>query len=312
MQKRVILASISLVLIVLVSSSFAIAANSVEQEIQRLAHYAQEYEIGNINYAQFSVYLASVQEHLNEAMGASQRDHEDILKAAQLESALGPPTEKARWVWVEKEDREMRFDTDVPAWRNVVFDGSKVQIRLNAWPHLRYAEEKEVRYRLHTEIVFKKPQETFDPKAAISAIHQRAEAFNAAPTRENAETLARESVLVERKFSELIERSPLQCENTITSLLGPTVQRREQKTLRKEITLYEGKNYEGMLMLESCEECEWPWININVFVNTHGRNYPGEPSSSLDQHAREAYKGYTQEQFKEEIRRTVDAMRVAL
>ncbi len=311
MQKGVFLIGI---LIVLAASSLVSGATlSVEQEIKRLAHYAQEYEIGNINYAQFSVYLASVQEHLNAALGASRGRHDSVLNATQLETALGPPSEKTRWIWVEKEDREIRLEKEVPAWRTVVFDGKKLQIRLNAWPHLRRANDGKVRYRLNTEIVFKQPENAIDSQAEISRILRIAETFQEAPTRDNAATLARESVLTERTFSELLTRSPSQCEATITSLLGTAAQRREQKTLRKEITLYEGKNYEGMLMLESCDECEWQWINMHSFVNTRGRTYPGESGGAIpDQNAREYYKNLTNEQFKEEIRQAINNMKTAL
>lgn len=297
----------------LFSLSFVSAASSVNQEIQRLTHYAQEYEIGNINYAQFSVYLASVEQNLNEVLGASKQNHDETLKSGQLEEALGPPTEKTEWIWVEKEDREIRLEKEIPVWRRNVYDGKKIQIKLNAWPHFRRANESEPRYRLHSEIIFKRPQDAFDPQETITKIQSLAEKFNADPTSSNADTLARESVMAERRFNEMLERSPEVCESTISTLLGTNAQRREQKTVRKEITLYEGKNYDGMLMLESCDDCDWRWINTHAFVNSRGRGYPGENDRSApNQEARRAYKDYTSVQFKEEITSSVNAMVSAL
>lgn len=301
-------------LVTLFSLSLSAAeSSSVEQEIQRMTYYAQEYEIGNINYAQFSVYLGSVRESLSLALGAKESNEGSILEAAELEATLGRPTEKTEWVWVEKEDREIRVKNEIPAWRKVIFDGNKIQIRLNAWPHLLRAGDKDVRYRLNTEIVFKRQEVAFNPQESITKVKQLAETYNSEQTRENADALAKESVLAEARFRELLERNPDKCENTIQSFLGPEAQRREQKMLRREITLYEGKNYEGMLILESCEDCEWQWINLNAYVNTRGRNYPGEQSGQVpDSWARDAYKSFTDVQFKEEIKSTVEAMKKAL
>ncbi len=310
--KNALIASIVLMVLCMLVPQGA-AATPVQEELQRLTHYAQEYEIGTITYAQFSVYLASVQKRLQAALGATRLGHDEVLTAAQLEAALGSPTERTSSLWIEKEDREKRLDKDIPAWRTVVFDGNKVQIRLNAWPHVRRAEDTNVRYRLNTEIVFKKPAEAFDAQAAITKVHRLAETYNAAPTSENAETLARESVAAERRFSEMLERAPAQCEATIISILGADVQRREQKTVRQEIVLYEGKNYEGMLNYETCLECEWFWINMHAQVNTRGRRYPGmNEVTNPAQDAREAYRGYTDEQFKQEITAAVAGMRHAL
>src|SRR3989344_1082755 len=301
-------------LVVLFSLSLSAAeSSSMEKEIQRLTYYAQEYEIGNINYAQFSVYLGSVRESLSLALGAEKSNEGSILEAAELEATLGRPTEKTEWVWVEKEDREIRMEKEIPAWRKVIFDGNKIQIRLNAWPHLLRVEDKDVRYRLNNEIVFKRQEIAFNPQEAITKVKQLAETYNSEQTQENADVLAKESVLTEARFRELLERNPDKCENTIQSFLGSEAQRREQEMFRKEITLYEGKNYEGMLILESCENCEWQWINLNAYVNTHGRNYIGEQDGQApNSQARDAYKDLTDTQFKEEIKATVEAMKKAL
>ena len=143
-----------------------------------------------------------------------------------------------------------------------------------------------MRYRLNNEIVFKRQEIAFNPQEAITKVKQLAETYNSEQTQENADVLAKESVLTEARFRELLERNPDKCENTIQSFLGSEAQRREQKMFRKEITLYEGKNYEGMLILESCENCEWQWINLNAYVNTHGRNYIGEQDGQAGFHGR--------------------------
>ena len=48
-----------------------ILAGSPDAEIQKLTHYAEEYEIGNIDYVKLLVYISSVRESLNEELGAT-------------------------------------------------------------------------------------------------------------------------------------------------------------------------------------------------------------------------------------------------
>ena len=84
----------------------AVFAASVDSSIQAITHYAEEYETGNIDYAQLIVYTSSLQGELAETMGAVAQGHDAVLDAAQLEQALGKPTEHTKWVWVEGQNSE--------------------------------------------------------------------------------------------------------------------------------------------------------------------------------------------------------------
>ena len=122
-----------LVLIVL-SVSVSSAESSVSDEMQRITHYAEEYETGNINYVQLVVYMANVRESLNGLMGMANKREGGILRQEKLREVLGEPAEETKWVWVDREDREMKLESPVPVWRKIVFDGKKIQIRLSAHP----------------------------------------------------------------------------------------------------------------------------------------------------------------------------------
>ena len=122
-----------------------ISAASVDDEFQKVTHYAEEYEIGNINYAQLLVHVASAREGLNQELGATGQHMGGVVKQEQIESILGEPTEETKWVWVEGEDHDTKLDDYVPAWRKIIFDGSKIQISLEAFPSIfkKRAEEEE-------------------------------------------------------------------------------------------------------------------------------------------------------------------------
>src|SRR3989344_937948 len=107
-----------------------ISASSVDQEINRITHYAEEYETGNI------LYLSSVRQDLNEILGVTSREEGGLLNEEQIKKALGEPTENTNWVWVEGQEKEKRLDKSVPVWNKIIFDGKKIQIRLDSWPSL--------------------------------------------------------------------------------------------------------------------------------------------------------------------------------
>ena len=160
----------------------AVSTASIDSEFKRLAYYAGEYETGNINYVQLLVYTSSIKGKMSEVLGATGKEMGGILKEEQLKSVLGEPTEETKWVWSEGEEKEKKMDKAVPAWRKIVFDGRKIQIRLNAWPSIfsrkefkednGNKDEKEksqeledlegkLIYRLNFEIEFKKGSYSF-------------------------------------------------------------------------------------------------------------------------------------------------------
>lgn len=177
MRKDFILSLAYLFLISFCCLSF-ISSASVDDEFKKFANYATEYETGNINYIQLLVYSSVVREEINSLTGATNKEMGGILREEQLQSLLGEPTEKTRWVWSEGEQKEIKLDREVPAWRKIIFDGRKIQIRLTSWPSIFGKKEfkeaanddeekkkilKELEgklvYHLNFEIEFKKPGE---------------------------------------------------------------------------------------------------------------------------------------------------------
>ena len=151
-----------------------VSAGSIDEEFQRLTHYAEEYEIGNINYPQLIVGIASARGKLSEMFGAVNMFEGGLLKQEEIEKILGSPSDMTRWVWVEGEDRDRKLDEAVPNWRKVVFDGRKVQIWLEVHPSIfskkkfqdkdfgnEFFEELdgEIVYRLHFNIEFKRAED---------------------------------------------------------------------------------------------------------------------------------------------------------
>ena len=55
------------------------------------------------------------------------------------------------------------------------------------------------------------------------------------------------------------------------SIFGSENQRQTQKLLVQKIDFYEGDDFEVTVRLEMCDECEWNWINLDLWLDTRGR-----------------------------------------
>ncbi len=310
MKKRGIF-SLSFILIVLFIFPLVLAS-SIESEIQKITYYAQEYETGNIDYVQLLVYTSSVRQSLNQILGATNQEQGGVLKQEQIKSILGEASESTKWVWVENEEQEKRMDSDVPIWKKIIFDGNKIQIRLSAFPSIFKKEDVEsLVYRLNFDIEFKKPKDQLDISSKISEIQELAKKFNLDSSQSNAEELAKQSVNVERTFENYFRQSGGKCEDLMKSIFGSENQRKTQQLLVQEINFYEGDKFDVIARLEMCDDCEWNWINLDLWLNGRGigGNMKSEESEIISP---EQFRGKDSAYFKTEIGKLLDEYKKAV
>ena len=307
MKKRVFVFILFLALAVL--SIYVVSAESIDEQIKQVTYYAEQYETGNINYAQLVVYMSLMREKLSAAMGAVEQEYGAVLKAEQLESALGKPTETTKWVWIEGEEREKKMEQEIPAWRKIIFDGRKTTIWLGAWPNIRIKNGEEfLFYRLHFDIEFKKAEESIDIKQKIEEVRALAEAYKENPSKENMEALAEKSVSAEQIFNSNSNRKTEKCEEFMNGLFGSENKKDSQKTFVEEIKFFEGDNFEAILRLEMCDDCNWRWINMNLHFETRGRfKHPDENGNYVGD--KERYSGFELQQFESESRNKLEEVK---
>ncbi|MFH1307670.1 MAG: hypothetical protein ABIH72_02355 [archaeon] len=283
-----------------------VSAASIDIEIQKLVSYAQDYESGNIDYVQFVIYSSYVRQKMNEVLGATNQEMGGVLKQEEIRKVLGEPIEETRWVWVENEDREKKMDEEVPAWHKIIYDGKEIQIFIGSWPNLfkKKTGEEILVYRLNVDVQFKKPEEQLDIRGKISDIQELAMSYNLNPTSENAELLAKESVLAERMFEPYLRQKGDKCEETMKSVFGFENQVPSQKLLVQEISFYEEEDFEAILRLEMCEECEWNWISMNSWVESRG--FGDKRSGETEKVSMSQYKDYSDSQFEQAIRSEIE------
>ena len=180
---------------------------------------------------------------MNEVLGATGKQIGGILKEEQLKSILGEPTEETKWVWMEGEEKEKKMENSIPVWRKIIFDGRKIQIRLNAWPSIfskkEFKEDNEntdkesqeknkemeelegkLVYRLNFDVEFKRPEEQLDINAKIDNIKTLAQTFSSNPSSENAEELAKQAVTAEKNFKSYFQQANGKCEDMMASILA--------------------------------------------------------------------------------------------
>ena len=326
-DKTLLQLSVFSIVLLLLTFTASVSAASVNDEFKKLAYYAEEYETGNIDYIQLLVYTSSIKGKMNEVLGAAGREMDGILKEEQLKSVLGEPTEETKWVWVENEEKEKKMDKTIPAWRKIIFDGRKIQIRLNAWPSIfsrkefkddnGNKEEKnneledlegKVIYRLNFEIEFKKPEEQLNIQDKIDNIKTLAQTFNSDPSSGNAEALAKESVNTERTFESYFRQSGGKCEDIMSSIFGTENKRKTQQLYVQEISFCGGDNFEVIARLEMCDDCEWNWINADFRVEGRGPGFnlkEGEMNSMSPKN----FENMDSAGFEGEIKKIVDEIK---
>ena len=105
----------------LVSVSASASASSVDSEIFGITSYAEDYEIGNIDYAQLVVYLSGSRQRLGALLGIVDKREGGLLTREQLLSAFGDPTDNTGRAWSEKYMREVRLKEKASALQKIIF-----------------------------------------------------------------------------------------------------------------------------------------------------------------------------------------------
>ena len=307
-------------------------SNSADSEIKSITHYAEEYEIGNIDYVKLLVYISESRQNLNEILGATNQQMGGVLKQEKIREILGEPSEETKWVWVEGEEQDKKLDSPVPAWKKIVFDGKKIQISLDAFPSIftkkqfdnegdnkddqieRESNEGSIKegsliYRLNFWIEFKKSEEQLDINGKISEIKSLAENFNSDSSQTNAEILAKESVNAEKIFESYFRQNQGKCEKIMSSIFGSENQMPNQNMFVQEISFYEGEKFEAIARLEMCDDCEWNWINLNLWLNMRGSMPKIDERGEIV--SPDQYKDKSVEYYKSEIVNLLDSYKKA-
>ncbi|MBU0530321.1 MAG: hypothetical protein KKC05_01485, partial [Nanoarchaeota archaeon] len=296
-----------LVSFVILSSLFfsgVSAQASVEKKLNEIVHYAEEYEIGNINYMQFNVYSHAVRADLNLMLGGGINENWGGVTQNSIEDAFGKATEQTYWIWVENEYRDRKLDKPLPKWEKIIFDGKKVQILLHANPYVIEEDGKYITfYGVNFDMRFKKEM-SFDMNAIVAEV--QALANNYVETGTGGEDLVKKMTTYQRLIERYVHQFSSECIDIFSDFFSADEKWPEYKTVRWESNIYSGNDFIVKLSVEMCDEnCEFHWVSMNVWVDGRSPEWNQGPKGGFDDSQREAYKELSRDEVAEEIRRTL-------
>ncbi len=190
MEKKVwALFAVILVSLTLISS---LSTQDLKKEAEKATYYAKEYEAGNINYAQFSVYLNSVQEGLNTLI----KSQDSGIDNTELSTFLGEP-KKTTWILSDDMTTEVQAANPVSTWEGkIIYDGNKIQIRLTVSPILYFGTQ--IVYSSELTTIFKDIPASFNIKDSIDEARRLANVFSLDSNVQTANALAEYSINTEK------------------------------------------------------------------------------------------------------------------
>ncbi|MHA2065951.1 MAG: hypothetical protein ACXABY_16390, partial [Candidatus Thorarchaeota archaeon] len=241
---------------------------SIDGKINSIAHHAEEYEVGNINYMQLYVHAHTIRAELNLALGGGIGEKDwGRIPVENIKEAFGEPTEMTRWVWVENKHTDKRISEAMPMWERVVFDGRKIQVILNAWPAVVENDDGSYFrfYNIDLRVRFKK---SFDINidSMLGEVNELILRYNTTQSMEDGRALVEKTVGYERLIRNFFHQNSENCITAMEKFFDPEDKRPEEKLVRWEVFLYRGENFDIMANVEMCDDCEWNWIHMHMWI----------------------------------------------
>lgn len=298
------------ILLLLFILSFPLAsAVSVDEQISQVVSYAEQYEIGQMEYLELLVQVSLVRDEINELLGSFSWDEyaPPGITPEAAEQYFGIPTGYTKHAWDVVVNEETRLDEQVPWFERIVLDGKRVQVIFHAWPHI-YSQDGEetLYYWTDFEVRFKKEVDV-DFTGAVDQIRDAGTAYFEGAG--GAEEVSLLMVQTERRFWDYVEQNKENCESVMGGLFPSDALVEDQEYTRSLVTLYDGENLMVTLVASfpECDtECNWPWISLWFEPEVFGDIQWGDSGGSYDTVDREQYNEYTIEQLEDELRAVIN------
>lgn len=259
------------VLILLSVTAEAIDVSEIEDNINSIVHYAEEYEIGNINYLQLNVYGHKIRADLNLLLGGGIGNEWGRIPKENLEKALGTPTGHTNWLWIDNKHMDKRFDESMPQWEKIIFDGRKVRIIFNAFPSAIELENGDIfkYYSVDLNVKFKKKY-TFDFDSRLDEITSLAADYKATETRNSGEAAVKKMLEAQRLWSGYVQENSEQCVAVMDGLFQPDEKGLKRREMEWRFPIFAGSDFDVMTNIHMCEECEWHSVWIDFWFEGRG------------------------------------------
>jgi len=260
-------------LIILLST--ATSAQTVDEKINSIITFAEQYELGQISYLQMRVHSAVIREEVRATAGVQEQIEVNGhmqpmgLTEDKVREIFGKPTEFTDWAWLVNEEQEMKLDEPMARWEKVVFDGKKIQITFNAWPQVVKKPDGTLQsyYWVDFDIKFKQKLD-FDINAMSAEIKTLGESY--LQSRQGEYELAKKIADSRSILQAYSNQNRGECLHVLEQFFAPQDKQAEDMITRWTADLAQTKRAELLLEVSLCENCEWPWINFWYRLESRG------------------------------------------
>ncbi|HII30261.1 TPA: hypothetical protein HA317_04340, partial [Candidatus Woesearchaeota archaeon] len=305
MKKEALLVCALLILLGLTAS---VSADAIEEEIDSIVYYAEQYELGKINYLQLVVYENTIREEINSQLGQEYVVEGDWLHRGltqeDVKRLFGQPTEMTNWVWVINEEHDERIDEKLPRWEKRLFDGRKIIITFNAWPQIIKREDEIIKfYEVDFRIRFKTHYE-FNIDDMLKEIEYLGDQY--VENKQNGEELVKKAVEYGRFLQAYLEQNNDDCKSVMNDFFDAGDKRAQQKKARFRVHAYEGENLLLRINVEACESCEWPHVNMWFDIDVFGRGFKQkDQKQALEKDIHKSFEELSTEELNAELEKAI-------
>jgi hypothetical protein len=287
-----------LILLVILLSQQALAAISttiIPNEITKLSHYGEDYESGNINYAQLIVYISAVRQDINSQLRKIYLETGNPISEDEIEGILGKASSTTTEAWSGIQQKSVQLERPFKTWNKLVFDGKKIQIIVDVHPELGTKSGKEFAGEVFSVNLVFKIQNKDLSKSSLYEIIDLVKKYENESTNSLAKEIAEKITLFEENVRTSI-RGTSNCEETMDDLLG-----KENRTERNEVNSYkirlnEEDDSQAMAFFQYCDKCESTGrIDIKFYYQKEGEEQKEEKFE------KEKYQGFDDDKYEYEL-----------
>ncbi|MFH0714029.1 MAG: hypothetical protein V1722_05675 [Candidatus Micrarchaeota archaeon] len=266
---RLYFAIVVLFLLLPLINSTSVASESSAGAFSTVSIYAKQYEDGQLNLLKFNVLLFNEREalfdKLNEKMVVvkiSENEEHRGWNEETMRSIFGEPTGTEQWPWSPNLRTSIKLDKPVPRWEKVVYSGSKIKVKFNAFPNVIKREGEFISfYNFDFQVEFIKEIQVANMEQVVSEMRSL---FTAGRNNEQKITeAANRAVQIERGVSDYLNNGG-NCKETLSDLFGQTGS--ESTKLRWQAIAYNGDKVVVRLRGDEFQDTNWhgfnSWIEI--------------------------------------------------
>ncbi|MFA5887554.1 MAG: hypothetical protein WC852_02495 [Candidatus Nanoarchaeia archaeon] len=242
----------------------AFAADPVTDKVYAITNYAEQYEMGQISYAELRVYSGAIREDvrllMSEQVFGEEMNQQKGVSEDAAKKFFGAPTEYTSWVWSSKEEKEIRLENKMPRWEKIVYDGKKIQVTFNAWPQLYSGEQGDKFYYWVDFNIRFKNEVSFDLNSMQSELAGLAKAAIAKSG--DIKDFAAKLVEYSSIMQNYIKQNQENCKDMLQKFFTSEDKAMEQEYITWESELYSGDRLTIISSTRVCDSCEWVSVDV--------------------------------------------------